>query len=103
MNDKENVIHICKECSDDRKKQIQSDIENIITKCRKAYNLKNEVFFKVSFADDKMTEHKWVKVTKMDVDSFTGTLDNVPLKLKNYTVGDTTTRAFTEIEDYICT
>jgi len=96
-----NLRFIHTECSIKRKEKTQSNIKKIITKCRIGLKT-HSVYFKIKFIEELKIENMWVKVTKINDDTFTGTIDNNPFTLTNCQCGDIVTLKFTDIEDYAC-
>jgi uncharacterized protein YegJ (DUF2314 family) len=58
-------------------------------------------FIKSPFKDREETEHMWTVVIAIKNQQFVGVLDNVPVSVKNYTIGDTVAIAFDDVEDFI--
>ena len=90
MDESENTILMCKECGDKRQQDWQKkNIHTII-----------EVgdFVKIPFKEDKEIEHMWVIVQEVG-EIFIGKLDNEPIVLTDYKLGDTVNFTKKDIED----
>ena len=85
MNEKGNVIGICKECGEDRRQKFQELMKN------KEVNIVPGDFVKATFKEGEETEHMWVSVEKIMGFEYIGTLDNIPVLVKNVKYGQAVT------------
>ena len=92
MENKDNIIHLCKHCSDERKKEFQKTFNPKI--------IKKGDFIKKEFRERKKSEHMWVKVVELGKDFIKGYLVNEPNSIKNFKLKDFVKAKFDEIEDY---
>ena len=88
---KDNIEILCKECTDERKKQWQKENKNQIIKVGD--------LIKKEFKDKKLTEHMWVKISNIKGKIFHGTLDNTPILLTNVKYKDEIKFKREDIED----
>jgi uncharacterized protein YegJ (DUF2314 family) len=75
MEDKKNIVVMCKKCGDMRKHDWQARYKDT--------KIKAGDLVKLCFMEGKFGEHMWVEVTEtLPNDRFKGRVDNEPLLLK---------------------
>ena len=91
MENKNNIIGLCADCSEERLKEFQ-----------KTFN-KNKVkigdFVKKAFKDNGEVEHLWVEVIEICKDGFNGYVDNEVVLVQNVKYGDYVKVKFEEVEE----
>jgi len=91
---KENIEWMCQDCSKLRRQDWQDhNTETVI---------KKDDFVKVGLRDKDAMEHCWLKVERVSEDGqiIWGTLDNIPVVLKNFKLGAGVIIQREEIEDH---
>jgi uncharacterized protein YegJ (DUF2314 family) len=95
-----NIRLVCGSCIEDKRKEMQKEIDNKL----KESETKEKLFIKKTFKDELgESEHMWVSVDKIDFESRTisGALDNDPVDLKNIKCGDKVVCSFDDIIEII--
>lgn len=94
-----NVVGVCLDCIEERKRKIQECFPDVLNKIKKS----EEAFIKTGFVDKDKVEHMWVKVKKVNEEArvFEGYLDNDPVMVTNFKSGDKVSILFTEVEEVI--
>jgi len=90
--DPNNIIGMCKKCSDKRR----ADFQKIFNKDM----LKVGDYVKICFKQGKKREHMWVKIISIDKKIF-GLLDNEPVLVDNVKYQDIVRVKLSEVEDLL--
>lgn len=127
MEPKENIIHICKECSDNRRKEFQKTLTTFdFQRIKSLVEQRKEVYVKVAFSNyqekrynevadvyfsynaycgdaEQVTEHMWVLCGDVNLQGRTicGILSNDPVVLDSLKYQDIVVFRFEDIEDII--
>lgn len=93
-----NVVMMCAECADERKRQIQESISHMNMDALVGKHVKRA--FDTGL-DNPTMEHMWVKVLMVDTvgKNLVGYLDSAPLFVKDYQHMSAVNVAFNEIEE----
>ena len=95
-----NVIYVCSDCTDERKREAQAQLPRLLEQIKSA---KEAAFVKAAFQEGEMVEHMWVKIESIDEKAqvFHGYLDNEPVHLTLIKHKDKVDVPFTEVEQVI--
>jgi uncharacterized protein YegJ (DUF2314 family) len=90
-----NIIRVCKNCANKKKKETQKNLPALSALVGK--------YVKKGFEEKGKTEHMWVKITSVNERAGTliGTLDNDPVVVGNVSCGDEVVVYASEIEQII--
>jgi len=78
--EKGNIIRICKDCWDEKRKEWQEANKDI--------KLEISQLVKIPLSDGKKTEHLWVEISEIIGEMYFGRLRNQPVDIKGYDFGD---------------
>lgn len=95
MENKDNIIVICKSCTNKRRKEWQ--------KANKDLKIEKGDYVKGAFEIGKIAEHMWIEVQKIEKGVIYGKLSNQPIDkiiAKHYKIGQKVEMKISEIEDY---
>ncbi len=99
MENKNNIIRLCANCSEERLKEFQKTFDKDEVKIgdfvKKAFK-DNE-----AFEDDGEVEHLWVEVKEICKDGFNGYVDNEVVLIKNVKYQDYVKVKFEEVEELL--
>jgi uncharacterized protein YegJ (DUF2314 family) len=87
-----NVLHMCKECSEQRKEQWQRQHPLLIGQLGD--------YVKIAVSDKNGTEHLWFKIIKSTKSGLLGECNNYPIMVKNIKFGELLEFKMNEVEDY---
>lgn len=95
-----NVIHVCEDCIEERRKTVQSMLEFHLEQIEEKIMVGLAAFVKVGFpTPTPEKEYMWIRVVKVDREkqNVEGILDNVPVSATTYKHGDYVTMPFSEL------
>jgi uncharacterized protein YegJ (DUF2314 family) len=93
MESKDNIVMLCKDCSDQRRKDFQKTFDK--------YSLEVGDMIKANFKERKKSEHMWVEINSIAKDGVFGFLRNEPTIIKWVSEGDEVAVKFKDIEGHI--
>ena len=89
-----NIVAIHTKCANQRHNKWQKENPNL--------KVMIGDYCKIKFEDGDSSEHMWVKITKLRYpNKFTGTLDNVPVLVKNVTCDTVVLFTYQDIEQHL--
>ena len=91
MENENNIVLMCKDCSNERRNNFQNTFDK--------YSLEVGNMIKKDFIEGKESEHMWVQIVSITKTGIKGLLANEPFVIKNLKLGDKVIVKFTEIED----